>query len=152
MDHQPLPWPPTFPLTPPEVEREGEAFSVSFSVPGNPRGKGRPRTAVIAGRAELLADWALHLPPELEAVKATAEAAGRTAVAAGWDGRPRAVLVVADAIKATSAEAIAQLRGLGLRPVLLTRPQQFIVRPAGRARQISPGLPSVRGGPGPPLQ
>jgi Holliday junction resolvase RusA-like endonuclease len=56
MDHQPLPWPPTFPLTPPEVEREGEAFSVSFSVPGNPRGKGRPRTAVIAGRAQIYTD------------------------------------------------------------------------------------------------
>jgi Cu+-exporting ATPase len=76
--------------------------------------------AVIAGRAQLLADWSLHLPPELEAAKATAEAAGRTAITAGWDGQVRAVLVVADAIKPTSAEAIHQLRDLGLRPVLLT--------------------------------
>ena len=56
--------------------------------------------AVVAGRAQLLADWSLHLPPELEAAKATAEAAGRTAIAAGWDGQVRAVLVVADAVKA----------------------------------------------------
>lgn len=39
--------------------------------------------AVVAGRAQLLGDWSLHLPPELEAAKATAEAAGRTAIAAG---------------------------------------------------------------------
>jgi P-type Cu+ transporter len=76
--------------------------------------------AVIAGRTQLLADWSPHLPPDLEAAQATAEAAGRTAIAAGWDGQIRALLVVADAVKATSAEAISQLRGLGLRPVLLT--------------------------------
>jgi Cu+-exporting ATPase len=45
---------------------------------------------------------------------------GQTAVAVGWDGAARGVLVVADAIKDTSAEAIRQLRGLGLTPVLLT--------------------------------
>jgi len=38
----------------------------------------------------------------------------------GWDGRMRAVIVVSDTIKETSAEAIDQLRELGLRPVLLT--------------------------------
>ncbi|MET0973131.1 MAG: heavy metal translocating P-type ATPase, partial [Thermoleophilaceae bacterium] len=76
--------------------------------------------AVIAGRAALLADWALRLPPELEAARADAERAGRTAVAAGWDGRARALLAVADTVKPTSAEAVARLRALGLRPVLLT--------------------------------
>lgn len=35
---------------------EGELFSVSFSVPGAPRGKGRPRTAVRAGRAMIYTD------------------------------------------------------------------------------------------------
>jgi len=38
----------------------------------------------------------------------------------GWDGEARAVLVVSDTVKTTSAEAVAGLRGLGLRPVLLT--------------------------------
>ncbi len=76
--------------------------------------------AVIAGRATLLEDWSLRLPPELAEAKDSAEAAGRTAVLAGWDGAARAVLVVADTVKPTSAEAIAQLRHLGLRPVLLT--------------------------------
>jgi Cu+-exporting ATPase len=76
--------------------------------------------AVIAGRAQLLADWAMRLPAELDAAKTTAEAHGRTPILAGWDGQARAVLVVADAVKPTSAEAVRQLRQLGLRPVLLT--------------------------------
>jgi Cu+-exporting ATPase len=49
-----------------------------------------------------------------------AQAAGRTAVVVAWDGTPRAVLVVADTVKPTSAEAVASLRSLGLTPVLLT--------------------------------
>ena len=75
---------------------------------------------VIAGRPALLADWALHLPPELDAARAAAEARGQTAIAAGWDGRATAVFVVADTIKDTSAEAVASLKALGLRPALLT--------------------------------
>ena len=76
--------------------------------------------AVLVGRAELLAEWSQSLSPALAQGKADAERAGRTAVAVGWDGTARAVLVVADTVKPTSAEAIAQLRELGLRPVLLT--------------------------------
>ncbi len=76
--------------------------------------------AVVVGRPRLLADWSLSLPPELEAERAAAEGLGRTAVAAAWDGAARAVVVVADMPKATSAEAVAGLRALGLRPVLLT--------------------------------
>jgi len=51
---------------------------------------------------------------------ADAEAAGRTAVAVGWDGRVRGVLAVADTVKPGSARAVRRLRELGLRPVLLT--------------------------------
>ncbi|MDQ6782921.1 MAG: heavy metal translocating P-type ATPase [Actinomycetota bacterium] len=76
--------------------------------------------AVIVGRAALLNEWSMGLPPELTRAKEKAETVGRTAVAAGWDGTARAVLVVADTVKPTSAEAIRQLRRLGLRPVLLT--------------------------------
>ncbi|MFJ8790730.1 heavy metal translocating P-type ATPase [Streptomyces sp. NPDC102462] len=76
--------------------------------------------AVLVGRERLLADWAMSLPEGLRRVKAVAEAAGRTAVVVAWDGRARAVLEVADAVKDTSAEAVRRLRGLGLTPVLLT--------------------------------
>ncbi|MCD2140867.1 MULTISPECIES: heavy metal translocating P-type ATPase [Rhodococcus] len=76
--------------------------------------------AVLVGRARLLADFSQHLPADLAEAMAAAESAGQTAVAVGWDGRARAVLVVADAVKPTSAEAIAQLRELGLTPIMLT--------------------------------
>jgi Cu+-exporting ATPase len=76
--------------------------------------------AVVAGRRRLLADWSLSLPADLERSAAEAEAAGRTAIAVGWDGVARGVLVVTDAVKGTSAEAVRQLRALGLTPILLT--------------------------------
>jgi len=76
--------------------------------------------AVIAGRPALLADWGLHLSGPLEEARRAAEAAGRTAIAAAWDGELRAVIVVADTPKDTSPEAIRRLKALGLRPVLLT--------------------------------
>ncbi|MGQ0616703.1 MAG: heavy metal translocating P-type ATPase [Acidimicrobiia bacterium] len=75
---------------------------------------------VVAGRQRFLAEAGLVLPSDLQAARAAAEEAGRTPVVAGWDGQARAVLVVADTVKETSAEAVAQLRRLGLRPVLLT--------------------------------
>ncbi|MGK4584078.1 heavy metal translocating P-type ATPase [Kitasatospora sp. HPMI-4] len=76
--------------------------------------------AVLVGRTRLLEEWSQHLTPALEQAKAAAEAKGRTAVAVGWDGRARGIVVVADAVKPTSAAAVGQLRALGLRPVLLT--------------------------------
>ena len=76
--------------------------------------------AVVVGRARLLAEWSQPMQPELELAISTAERDGKTAVVVGWDGAARGVLVVADAIKETSAEAIRRFRDLGLAPVLLT--------------------------------
>jgi Cu+-exporting ATPase len=76
----------------------------------------------------LLADWTLYLPDDLEAARAEAERAGRTAIAAGWDGGLRAIFVVADSVKPTSAEAVARLKALGLRPVLLTGDNEMTAR------------------------
>ncbi len=77
--------------------------------------------AVIVGRPSwVLARTSTTLPESLVAPLAEAEEAGRTAVLVGWDGEVRGLLTLADSIKATSAEAIADLRRLGLRPVLLT--------------------------------
>ncbi|MGW0733645.1 heavy metal translocating P-type ATPase [Streptomyces sp. NPDC002851] len=77
---------------------------------------------VLVGRERLLAEAGpgIELPADLARAKAEAEAQGRTAVAVAWDGVARGVLTVADAVKEHSAEAVAELRALGLRPVLLT--------------------------------
>ena len=84
--------------------------------------------AVLVGRTRLQQEWSQSVPADLEHAKAAAEAQGRTAVVAGWDGKARGVLVVADAIKPTSAEAIRQLRALGLTPVLLTGDNTTVAR------------------------
>jgi Cu+-exporting ATPase len=79
--------------------------------------------ALVAGRPALL-----NLTPELDAARHAAEARGQTAIAAGWDGRATAVFVVADTVKPTSAEAVASLKALGLRPVLLTGDNETTAR------------------------
>ncbi|HET8926692.1 MAG TPA: heavy metal translocating P-type ATPase, partial [Microbacterium sp.] len=76
--------------------------------------------AVIVGRESLLAQWSQHLSADVAAAKAQAEHDGKTVVAVGWGGAARGILVVADTVKRTSAEAVARLKGLGLEPVLLT--------------------------------
>ncbi len=88
--------------------------------------------AVVAGRPRLLADWALPLPAELAEATVDAEAAGRTVVAVGWDGAARGLLLVADAVKPSSAEAVAQLRELGLTPVLVTGDNETVARAVAR--------------------
>jgi Cu+-exporting ATPase len=75
---------------------------------------------VRVGRPSLVVEGDLPLAPALAAAARSAEAQGRTAVLAAWDGEVRAVLVVADTVKPSSAAAVAALRTLGLEPVLLT--------------------------------
>ncbi len=75
---------------------------------------------VQVGRAPLMAEWSLAVPDELAAARGRAEARGATAVLVAWDGAVRALFVVADTVKPSSAEAVASLRALGVRPLLLT--------------------------------
>ncbi|MFD3577975.1 heavy metal translocating P-type ATPase [Streptomyces sp. NPDC058644] len=88
---------------------------------------------VLVGRERLLADAGVEGLTSVTALKAEAEAAGRTAVLVAWDGEARGVLTVADAVKDTSAEAVRELRALGLAPVLLTGDNQAVARAVARA-------------------
>ncbi len=99
--------------------------------------------AVLVGRPRLLAERPQQLDDDLERARAAAEAEGRTAVAVGWDGAARGVLVVADAVKETSAEAVRRLRGLGLTPVLLTGDNATLARSVAQAVGIDPGPETV---------
>ncbi|MFK4084364.1 heavy metal translocating P-type ATPase [Kribbella sp. NPDC020789] len=105
----------------PEVEDFGnvEGLGVQGIVDGH---------AVLVGRTQLLEEWSQHLPEELAHAKEHAEAEGSTAVAVGWDGQARAVLVVADTVKPTSVQAIKDLKALGLRPVLLTGDNEAVAQ------------------------
>ncbi|MBS1837467.1 MAG: copper-translocating P-type ATPase [Actinobacteria bacterium] len=99
--------------------------------------------AVLVGRPRLLEEWSQHLTPELASAMDDAASLGRTAVAVGWDGAARGVLVVADAVKPTSAEAIRELRELGLTPVLLTGDNATVARAIAEEVGIDPGPDTV---------
>ncbi|MGC4946352.1 heavy metal translocating P-type ATPase [Streptomyces sp. DT224] len=91
---------------------------------------------VLVGRPRLLTEAGFTLPDALAAAVADAAAQGRTAIAVGWDGEARAVLEVADAIKDTSAEAVAALRNLGLTPILLTGDNRSVAESVAREAGI----------------
>jgi len=104
--------------------------------------------AVVVGRESLLADWAQRMSPELARAKQRAEAEGTTVVAVGWDGEARGILLVADTVKPTSADAIAELTALGLTPVLLTGDNDAvarrIAREVGIAKVVAEVLPQEK--------
>ncbi|EUA12090.1 copper-translocating P-type ATPase [Mycobacterium kansasii 732] len=87
---------------------------------------------VVVGRERLLAERAQHLPDRLAESIRQAESDGKTAVAIGWNGKARGVVVVADAVRPTSADAIRQLRALGLTPILLTGDNKAAARTISR--------------------
>ncbi|GAA1533828.1 Cu+-exporting ATPase [Microbacterium ginsengiterrae] len=86
---------------------------------------------VIVGRESLLAERSMPLSESTAAAKAQAEGEGKTVVAVGWDGTARGILVVADTVRATSAQAITELRALGLTPILLTGDNEAAARSIG---------------------
>ena len=101
---------------------------------------------VLLGRPALLAGHGMELDAGLSTAVEAAEAAGRTAVVVGWNGRARGVLVVADTVKPTSAEAVGRFRGLGLEPVLLTgdnrRAAEAVAAEVGIDRVVAEVLPA----------
>jgi P-type Cu+ transporter len=86
---------------------------------------------VVEGHAVAVGRRA-EVPAELAAAKAAAERDGRTAVLVSWDGDVRGLLLVADTVKPTSARAVAELRALGLHPVLLTGDNAAAARAVAR--------------------
>jgi Cu+-exporting ATPase len=98
---------------------------------------------VLVGRRRLL-----DLPDGLAKAMREAESEGKTPVAVGWDRQARGVLVVADAVKPTSAEAISELRALGLMPIMLTGDNEaaarMIARQVGIDEVIAEVLPQEK--------
>ncbi|MFJ2514934.1 heavy metal translocating P-type ATPase [Streptomyces griseoviridis] len=93
---------------------------------------GRGVRGRVEGRAVAVGRLFDTLPDELARAKEAAERDGRTAVVVGWDGVARGVVTVADAVKGTSAEAVRELRALGLTPVLLTGDNRAVAEAVAR--------------------
>lgn len=94
---------------------DGFANSEGLGVTGTVDGR-----ALVVGRPRLLDDWSVSLPDELGYAVESAQQRGATAVVVAWDGVARGVLVVSDTVKESSRSAVAQLKDLGLHPILLT--------------------------------
>ncbi len=91
-----------------------------LGVQGTVRGADGRIHQIIVGRPRLLTERGITVPTDFRSAVDEAGSAGRTEVVVAWDGAARAVLTVADTVRPTAALAVARLRELGLRPVLLT--------------------------------
>ena len=103
---------------------------------------------VLVGRPSWLVGQGITLPDpdesgspaaQLAAAFRAAETSGATAVMVAWSGAARGLLVLRDPAKPTSAEAVRELRALGLRPVLLTGDNRGAAVVAASAVGIEPG-------------
>ncbi|MBK3626718.1 cadmium-translocating P-type ATPase [Streptomyces sp. MBT49] len=94
---------------------------------------GRGVRGLVEGREVAVGRLFETVPDDVARARSEAERRGRTAVVVGWDGVARGVLAVADAVKETSAEAVGELRALGLTPVLLTGDNQAVAEAVAEA-------------------
>ncbi len=97
---------------------------------------------VLVGRPAWLREQGVDTTALDDAFTA-AEADGATAVMAAWNGAARGVVVLRDPLKATSQEAVAELRALGLRPVLLTGDNAGAARAAAAQAGITEVIAEV---------
>jgi P-type Cu+ transporter len=88
---------------------------------------------VVIGRAALFTERGIEVPPDLARVCQAWEQAGHTTVLIGWDGIVRGAVAVADTVKPSAAAAVAELRGLGLHPILLTGDNEATARAVAAA-------------------
>jgi P-type Cu+ transporter len=98
---------------------------------------------LLAGRGQLLAEWGFEIPEALQQAREQAEGRGHTAVLVGWDGQARAALVLSDTVKPTTSAAIADLRRLGLRPILLTGDNERTARAVAEQVGIDEAIAEV---------
>jgi heavy metal translocating P-type ATPase len=103
---------------------------------------------VIVGRARLFTDLGVIVPPDLAGWCRAREDAGCTTVLVSWDDAIRGALAVTDTVKPSAPAAVAKLRGLGLRPVLLTGDNSAtataVAAAAGIDEVISGALPAAK--------
>ncbi|GAA1169482.1 heavy metal translocating P-type ATPase [Pseudonocardia alaniniphila] len=84
--------------------------------------------AVLVGRPALLAEHDIALPADLVTAQGEAEGEGRTAVAVAWDGVARALILVGDAVRPTSADAVRGLQAVGLTVMMVSGDNTAVAR------------------------
>jgi P-type Cu+ transporter len=103
---------------------------------------------VLVGRDILFTGRAITVPGDLAAWCRAREQDGGTTVLVSWDGVVRGALAVTDTVKPSAAAAVARLRALGLRPVLLTGDSpataHAVAAAAGIDEVISGALPAAK--------
>jgi Cu+-exporting ATPase len=115
------------PLPPLDSFRNRAGRGVEASIDGLP---------VLVGRPTFVAEGGLPVASEDLRFLSEHEAAGETVIAVGWGGATRGLIAVADTVKTSSAEAVRDLRALGLTPYLLTGDN----RPAAQAIAAKVGI------------
>ena len=100
---------------------------------------------IVAGRRSLLAGTGAALPPAMVTRAEELEASGATVIAVTSDGRLLGLVALADRVKPSSRQAVAELRALGLTPVLLTgdneRTARAVAAEVGIERVLANVLP-----------
>jgi cation-transporting ATPase V len=100
---------------------------------------------VWVGRRKLAAEAGLQLPAAMDEAAERFEGHGWTAVLAGWDGRVRGVLGVADTVKDGAAAAVARLHRMGLEVAMITgdnaRTAEAVAGQVGIGRVMAEVLP-----------
>jgi P-type Cu+ transporter len=105
--------------------------------------------ALAVGSAALMKEWSVDIAP-LEARAHTLAGDGKTVVYVAANGTLAGLLAIADPIRASSREAVARLRAMGLEVVMLTgddaRTAQAIARQAGIEHVVAGVLPEGKVG------
>lgn len=108
------------------------------SAPGGGVRGGVEGRLVVVGRAGWLQENGIAVTDAQQAALAAAEGAGATAIWVAVDGMPAGIISLRDSVKPGSAAAIARLRELGLRPILLTGDNAAVAGQVATAVGIPP--------------
>ena len=93
---------------------------------------------VMAGRGGWLSQEGILLDAAQQAELAAAEESGATAICVAVDGTPAGIISLRDTVKEGSAAAVARLKELGLRPILLTGDNAAVAAQVAAAVGIAP--------------
>lgn len=93
---------------------------------------------ILAGRTGWLMENGVRISAAQQGALADAEATGATAIWVAVDGTPAGIISLRDTVKPGSAAAVARLKKLGLRPILLTGDNAAVAAQVAAAVGISP--------------